>query len=144
MVEDPLSSRFYRLGKLEYAFASLLDGKTTLRDVYARFSQFNPDHHLTENDAIALCRWLVEMELASSASKIDTNRQSKLAEKVQQKEVWEEPQSLNVRIPLWHPMRRWSCSRSGWDGSSRSGFSVVVHFDGRGSDFGRFGLGSVF
>ncbi len=103
MVEDPLSSRFYRLGKLEYAFASLLDGKTTLREVYAKFSKNHPEHHLTENDAIALCRWLVEMELASTASKSDTNRQSKLAESLQQKEVWKNLNPLSFRLPIWQP-----------------------------------------
>ncbi len=103
MVEDPLSSRFYRLGKLEYAFASLLDGKTTLREVYAKFSKNHPEHHLTENDAIALCRWLVEMELASTASKKRYKSTIEVGRVIAAKGSVEESQPLSFRLPIWQP-----------------------------------------
>lgn len=65
LVEDRLLSRFFRLGPAEYEIVSRWDGVLTLRESVSRLSDFMPDHSLTEPQALALARFLVEMNLAA-------------------------------------------------------------------------------
>ena len=51
MVEDPLNSRFFRLGKAEYTFVSLMDGDTSIHEALSHLSTAMPHHRLTEVDS---------------------------------------------------------------------------------------------
>ena len=58
VIEDPLSSRFYRLGLAEYTLVSLLDGQTTIADAMGKTAVIMGAGALTEQDAAALCNWI--------------------------------------------------------------------------------------
>ncbi|MCA9266205.1 MAG: hypothetical protein KDA60_20235, partial [Planctomycetales bacterium] len=63
LVEDRLANQFYRLGDLEWKFASMFDGNRTMRQVAERLAC---DPKLTELDvsrASALTNWLLQTRL---------------------------------------------------------------------------------
>ena len=66
-VEDPLNSKFYRLGMREWNFARQLDGTRTLKEVLAEQNALSPNE-LTIDEAVAIGRWLVQTQLATSGA----------------------------------------------------------------------------
>lgn len=102
-VEDPVNSRFFRLGHGEYTLLTLLDGKTTLRSALAQLAALLPDTHLTENSAVALCHWLVENELAYTAESAQAGRLTSKKTRAVQQETWARFNPLVFRLPLFHP-----------------------------------------
>ena len=60
VVEDDLASRYYRLGPAEYTFVSFLDGHNTFASALGRTAAVMNEQALTEDEAAAFCRWLVE------------------------------------------------------------------------------------
>ena len=65
VIEDPFQSDFYRIGLDEYTFVSLLDGSKTIADVISRSKSIKSGRtSLTESDAITLCQWLIDCDLA--------------------------------------------------------------------------------
>ena len=83
MVEDPLNSRFFRLGQTEYTFVALLDGKTSIQEALSQLSSVMPHHMLTEQDAAGLCRWLVESDLAHTKQSAQAARLVRSADRRQ-------------------------------------------------------------
>ena len=105
LVEDPLNSRFCRLGHAEHAFVSLLDGRTTVHEALGRLSTILPHHCLTEHDAAGLCRWLVEMELAHTAESSQAARLARSADRVEKRRALTRFNPLVFRLPLFGPDR---------------------------------------
>ncbi|MFQ3670063.1 MAG: HlyD family efflux transporter periplasmic adaptor subunit [Verrucomicrobiia bacterium] len=68
VVEDPLTSKFHRLGLPEYRLLTHLDGKTTFAEAFARASLESGQDALNEQEAVALLHWLVENHLADFGS----------------------------------------------------------------------------
>ena len=64
LVEDPLSGRFFRFGLPEWAWASQLDGRRTVRDMLLDEGPDESAGGLSRRDKQDLCRWLVQMQLA--------------------------------------------------------------------------------
>ncbi|HAH48495.1 MAG TPA: hypothetical protein DCM07_27365, partial [Planctomycetaceae bacterium] len=63
ILNDPLHSRYFRVGVTEYAFLKLLDGQSTVQDSYSRMSTEMPFHHLTSDDIVSLCQWALGRDL---------------------------------------------------------------------------------
>lgn len=101
LVEDPLTSRFFRIGYHEYLLISLLDGRTTLADARRRLSTTVPEHRLSEADCVAAGRWLAEAGLIADARQprpAGVNR-------------WTQCNPLAFRVPLGSPdalLARWT------------------------------------
>lgn len=62
-LEDPLNSRFYRLGVREWKLARQLDGKRMLREVL--LSVQDSEDVLSTKEAVMLVRWLMQVQLAT-------------------------------------------------------------------------------
>tara|TARA_R110002095_G_scaffold204582_4_gene187391 strand:- start:233 stop:1054 length:822 start_codon:yes stop_codon:yes gene_type:complete len=62
-LNDPLHSRYFRLGPAEYTFLTLLEGRSTVRESYSRMSTAMPFHSLTNDDIVGLCQWAIKMDL---------------------------------------------------------------------------------
>jgi putative peptide zinc metalloprotease protein len=63
LVEDPIRSKYYRLGVIEYYFVSLLDGKTTIQQALAVIAREFGADAFDEQDAISVIRWLSDTQL---------------------------------------------------------------------------------
>ena len=81
LIEDPLNSRFFRVGPAEYTFISLLDGTDVIaRTALSHLSNVMPNHRMSEHDAAGLCRWLVEMDLAQTEESSQSARLAQLTD----------------------------------------------------------------
>lgn len=105
IVEDPLNSRYFRVGHVEYTFVSLLDGRTTVHDALRRLSTLLPNHSLTESDAAELCRWLVETDLAHTPQSSQAARLARQAIENKEREVKARGNPLVFRVSLFQPDR---------------------------------------
>lgn len=105
LVEDPLNSRFFRLGQAEYTFVSLLDGQTTIEEALSRLSTVLPQHRLTETDAGGLCRWLIEMDLGHTAASQQAARLTSRVDELQAKQSLARWNPITFRLPLGNPDR---------------------------------------
>ena len=106
VIDDPLHGRYYRLGAAEYAFVSLLDGQTTLREALAKLSCAAPRHQLSEHEAAGLCRWLARQDLAQTPESSRAERLTARAEQDEQRQWLARINPLAFRIPvLAHPDR---------------------------------------
>ena len=65
MIEDPLRGKFFRIGSDEFALISLLDGKNTIAEAVGLSAKTLRERAFTENEAMAVCHWLLESQLAA-------------------------------------------------------------------------------
>ena len=105
VIEDPISSKFFRVGVTEYAFMSLLDGTITLHDALAELSSAMPNHGLSEQDTIAICKWLVDTKLANTTKSADTEELASQAIEAEQRRMAERFNPLMIKLPLGNPNR---------------------------------------
>ena len=49
IIEDPINSKFHRIGYAEYVFASLLDGSTTIAEAMRLAAEASPNYALSEH-----------------------------------------------------------------------------------------------
>lgn len=104
-IEDELKSRFYRVGLAEYTFLSLLDGRRTFADALGQTATVARQDALTESDAAALCRWLVENGLASTAESRSSLRLFEAANQIREGRAKSRWNPMFVKLPLCNPDR---------------------------------------
>ena len=144
-VEDPLRSKFYRIGIPEYIFISLLDGRTPISEALAQTSRALPDSKITENDAAAICHWLLQTGLARSSQGGDgdaaATSQSGQARPRATRGTWN---PLVCRLPLFHPdgfFNRavvwwgWICTPSAMAGAAALCLLALSQIAARWADF---------
>ena len=105
MIEDKVNSTFYRVGVPEYTFISLLDGQTTVREALAVMARVEPEHAFHDDQAAAICRWLVAHELAYlPESAAHRPAQPDVATNADEQGLtrWN---PMFLRVPLLHPDR---------------------------------------
>lgn len=105
VIEDEINSKFHRVGIVEYAFISLLDGRTTVGEALSMAAAAAPQHALSEHEAAAICTWLIDSDLASISQ---SSRASSVARPVPQQDKrvsWRRFNPLVLRLPLFHPDR---------------------------------------
>ncbi len=99
-IEDESRSQFFRIGPAEYTFLSMLDGETTMATALAQTCSVMGAKAFSEDDAIGLCKWLVEVELAHTDA---TTASVRLAERQKDREKSQAIQKINpisIRFPL--------------------------------------------
>ena len=122
IVEDTLTTRFFRLGVAEHGLARQLNGYTTIQDALANLSVTLSKHRLSEVDAIAFCYWLVEMDLALSQDARTSDRVEQRAASIERTKRQSRWNPLGLRIPLLKPDRflEWTLAYVGWLFSRKS------------------------
>ncbi len=68
VVEDPVASKFFRLGVREWTFVSFLDGKKPVKEIYDLTAESLGAKQLSHAEVSRLCRWLVRAGSPSPAS----------------------------------------------------------------------------
>lgn len=85
VIEDPLTAKFYLVGRLEWSFFTQIDGMRTIAEAIARAATQAPQGAaLTEREGIGAARWLVDQGLAKPVEAVidrraDSPKQSKPA-----------------------------------------------------------------
>lgn len=105
MLEDPLNARFFRIGIPEYVFLSLLDGTTTIKEAVALTAQQIGKDAFTEREAAAICKWIIDNQLAYTGASSHVDRLIEVARQktVQKRMQWVNP--ILLRAPLLKPDR---------------------------------------
>jgi putative peptide zinc metalloprotease protein len=101
LLEDPIHARFFHLGQREWALASLLDGRRTLREALRLAEATHGDESLSQQEALRLCRWLVNSQLTSVQPGSDAPDGSWQP----QPKRWAVVNPLFLKIPLFNPDR---------------------------------------
>jgi putative peptide zinc metalloprotease protein len=104
-IEDPLRGKFYRVGIPEFTFISLLDGKTSITNALGLVARKLGRQAFSENEGLALCRWLLDCQLAHTAESAQAARLCKYAEKNAQRRLLEWINPLMIKLPLLNPNR---------------------------------------
>ncbi len=68
VIEDPVASRFHRVGPEEYRFFRALDGKRTMAAIIAQLSRDGSGESFTEQEALQMLRWLKDNHLLAVES----------------------------------------------------------------------------
>ena len=104
VVEDRLTGKCYRLGRAEYAIASMLDGKKSLAELVANVqanSGDNGDSHADDGRAtLQVCKWLLQTGLAQIIDKQDRVPETRAIAP-----LWARFNPIFLRVPLLAPDR---------------------------------------
>lgn len=103
LVEDPLRSKFFRLGLAEFTFASLLDGSRTVRQAVGLTAATLGADALKEEEALGIAHWLVETGLATSEASTTAERTAIAVEKQRQRNWRSKLNILCIKVPLFNP-----------------------------------------
>ena len=103
MIEDPLRGKFFRIGSDEFALISLLDGKNTIAEAIGLSAKTLRERAFTENEAMAVCHWLLESQLAACGGAVQGERLAVSARKQAQNRLAAAVNPLAMRLPLCNP-----------------------------------------
>ena len=81
MIEDPVRGKFFRIGSDEFTLISLLDGKNTIAQAIGLSAATLRERAFTENEAMSVCHWLLESQLAVCGGAGQAERLAKSARK---------------------------------------------------------------
>ncbi|QDT13087.1 HlyD family efflux transporter periplasmic adaptor subunit [Planctomycetes bacterium K23_9] len=104
VIEDKISSKFYRLGLAEYTFVSLLDGDTTIAEAMGRTASVCGADALSERETGTLCKWLLDSGIATTSQSRSATRQTESRDKDSQKKVLGKANPIMQKLPLVNPM----------------------------------------
>ncbi len=105
LVEDSQRSRYFRIGIAEYFLVSMFDGKTTVGEAMVRLAQTECARTLDETQVTAVCKWLIDSELAYTLESRSEQRLASNVEKTRQKKRLMRWNPLCSKIPLSYPDR---------------------------------------
>ena len=105
IIEDPLNSKYYRIGASEYELISLLNGKRTLSEALQVLQIADNASHLTEDATQTIGRWLLQSELATSKSESQVQRQTFISKALQSGPRWSRFNPISIKIPVLRPER---------------------------------------
>jgi len=105
MIEDPLRGKFFRIGSDEFSLISLLDGKNTIAQAIGLSAATLRERAFTENEAMAVCHWLLESQLAVCGGAGQGERLASSARKQAQNKLAASVNPLAMRLPLFNPSR---------------------------------------
>lgn len=103
LVEDPVRSKFYRIGFSEYVFISLLDGETSVGEAIRLTSEALGGSPIGDRDAAAICRWLLETSLARVSGPDGLSCRSDAQAPVKRRKGWHRFNPIVFRLPLLFP-----------------------------------------
>lgn len=105
LIEDQFNSKFFRVGLAEYNFISLLDGSTTVSKAVAQTASTMGKLALSESDAISICKWLIDSNLASTDASRSSNRLVETQAESSRKKTIQKLNPISPKFPLFNPDR---------------------------------------
>jgi len=127
LLEDPLSGKYYRLGRREHEFVKRLDGCRSLYELVAQAAAGDPGLALEGSEIASLVRMLVDAGLVVTGSSEHAHRVWEEVNRPQESKrlLGKGSQLLFLKVPLGNPDRffTWLARRAGWLASP--GFALV-------------------
>lgn len=109
VIEDPVNTKFYRIGIAEYKFISLLDGATSVAEAVRSTAVTLSDQAFTQDEAATICKWLVDVGLAHTAESARPGRLVAAAQDADRTNLWQRLNPMYLRLPLVQPDRLLDC-----------------------------------
>jgi putative peptide zinc metalloprotease protein len=108
VVHDETSSNYFQIGVPEYAFLSVLDGKTNLQEAIEATAHQLKDDALTIRDAVRISHWLLESGLANAVDQsgnVLTGSEHLIdqADSRSRQKVVSQSNPMFIRLPLGNP-----------------------------------------
>jgi putative peptide zinc metalloprotease protein len=103
-IEDPMRGKYFRVGLREYGFIALLDGRSTIAEAVAICAKTLRSSALAEYEALAVCRWLLENQLAQPSGG-NHEKQLRQAAEQQDRRKLSALNPLSMQLPLVAPDR---------------------------------------
>ena len=103
IIEDELTSQFWRIGMAEYAFLSQLNGQTTFATALGRTAAVMHDRALTEERAATFCQWLVQSGIASTSQSNGVQRLREYGQEQHRRKLRSMFSAISQRIPILNP-----------------------------------------
>jgi len=103
VIEDPVSSRFFRVGFDEYRFFRSLDGSEPVAVLLARLARDSSGEGFSESEAMQMLRWLNDNHLLATESDRKTEDRTEAQRVFSRAATWLNP--LVLRVPLARPDR---------------------------------------
>ena len=103
LVEDELNSRFFRIGMAEHHLISLMDGKTTISKAISQSATQLGDQAIDEQDAITICKWLIDSGLATTDASRTSGRLIEAHEKADHKKRMQKMNPVTPKFSLFNP-----------------------------------------
>ncbi|MGH1428671.1 MAG: hypothetical protein ACRBEE_12080 [Arenicella sp.] len=105
IIEDPIQSKYYRIGLPEYRFISLLNGRNTVGQSLSQVAKDLGDDALSEHEAAVVLDWLLESELALPSSGIQQHALDDKRQKTRDASSFKYLNLLFLKVPLFNPER---------------------------------------
>lgn len=106
VVEDPIRSKFFRIGRCEYLFISMLDGQSTVIEAYEKAVAKSPnaidDFDFSLNQAEQICKFLSNAQLIRIADLKSIQKRAKANEKAK---LLSRFNPIFQKLPLAHPAK---------------------------------------
>ena len=103
VVRDASTSHYFQIGTAEYTFLSLLDGQTTLQEaVHLTSGRLGADA-FHDNDAAAICRWLLDNQLVEVCDQPRVQALLKAGDRSRLQHAVSRIHPLVIRMPLGDP-----------------------------------------
>jgi putative peptide zinc metalloprotease protein len=103
MIEDPLRAKFFRIGDDEFTLISFLNGKNTIAQAVGLSAEPLRERAFTENEAMSVCHWLLESQLAVCGGVAQGERLAVSAHKQAQNKLVAAVNPMAMRFPLFNP-----------------------------------------
>lgn len=144
-LEDPARGKLYSVGWREYTLLSLLDGHVTLGEAWRQSTNILQGNALSEQEAVAIGRFLVETGLAMGESPRDEESTAARRTKSSWSCLLARWNPLFVRLPLVNPDRclasllpwlGWTVGRAGFVAWLAVCVTALLTLAGNWTDFG--------
>ena len=146
LIEDPVKTKFYRIGIAEYRFISLFDGATSVADALRLTASTLGSAAFTQDEAGTICKWLVDTGLAYTRESTQAGRLSAAADAAGQARMVQQLNPMFIRVPLVRPDRvlavvapwlGWMHGPLGWTLATAVGLVACCHLLVHGDRFFR-------
>lgn len=105
IIEDPITSEFYRVGTSEYYFIKHLNGKNSIGEVLSKMAETAGIQALSEKEAFCIVNWLIESQLIQTGRSTDAKYLKEKTDKLKQSKLQSKLNPLFIKLPLFNPDR---------------------------------------
>ena len=105
VLEDPLNTRFFRVGPAEYMFLSLMTRSVAIRELCKEAKEAMPHSKWTDADALAICQWVLRNGLAEESAVVAEDLSSGRSAQPSVRRTGGRWSPLTAQLPLLHPDR---------------------------------------
>lgn len=105
LVEDETTGRFFRLGRSQYTFLTMLDGRRTVSTAMMKCATLLRQDAIDEAETALLCKWAIESGLVESETGNSAERRHEQHSNHQKQKLMSWVNPLMLRIPLCNPDR---------------------------------------